>query len=446
MTELPLAFLERMERLLGSEFPDFLASMRESRTQALRINPSKVSDVSRLGDLAPLEPVPWCSAGFYVSHTVRAGSHPLHAAGAYYMQEASAMAVAEMLLGCVKVDSFSNLKVLDLCAAPGGKASHLAQLMGGNGLLVCNERVSDRAHAVVENLERLGFPGVVLQETSQRLAQAWPGVFDRILVDAPCSGEGMFRKDPKAIQAWNPDLPKYCSGRQLDILGDAAVLLKPGGVLAYSTCTFSKEENEDVVLAFLKSHPDFRSLDIVWPGLSSKDGPGIRLMPHRVRGEGHYVALLEKCEADLSDAVPPHRPTPLDAATQRLWKAFCQDLGLPDEAPVSFKGQLQRVPTDLPSLDGLKVLRVGPALANCKPGRLEPAHGLSHLNISLNAPILGLDPKSPELAAYLRGETLDISQADGWTLVQTLGLNLGWGKASRGILKNHYPKSCRVNQ
>ncbi|MFN8510186.1 MAG: RsmB/NOP family class I SAM-dependent RNA methyltransferase [Deinococcaceae bacterium] len=446
MVHFPTDFVKRMERLLDSEFPDFLASMQESRTQALRVNPNKVSDVSRLKDLAPLEPVPWCSAGFYVSHTVRAGSHPLHAAGAYYMQEASAMAVAEILLGCVPIDSFSNLKVLDLCAAPGGKASHLAQLMGGNGLLVCNERVSDRAHAVVENLERLGFPGVVLQETSQRLAQAWPGVFDRILVDAPCSGEGMFRKDPKAIAAWNPDLPKYCAERQMDILRDAAILLKPGGIMAYSTCTFSKEENEDVVLAFLKSHPDFRSLDIVWPGLSSKDskeGPGIRLMPHEVRGEGHYVALLQKYDGDLSDITPQYRSVPLDASTQKLWKVFAREMNLPDEGLVAFKGQIQPVPTGLPSLDGLKVLRVGPALANCKPGRLEPAHGLSHLDIEWPVPKIQLE--GPELAAYLRGETLDISQTDGWTLVQTLGLNLGWGKISRGTLKNHYPKYCRTN-
>ncbi len=449
----PIAFLERMRTLLGPEFSNFEHSLYTSRVNSLRVNTLKL-EPSELEPLlnTPLRQVPWCEAGFYVSHEARAGSHALHAAGAYYVQEASAMAVAE---ACARAaNSLQGLRVLDLCAAPGGKSTHLGQLMGNTGLLVCNEIVLQRARILAENLERLGVRAVVMNEDPARLARAWGEYFDVVLADAPCSGEGMFRKNPEAALEWSPDLPATCARRQADILEAAADLLRPGGVLVYSTCTFAPEENEGAVAHFLERHPEFEVLEVPgfargrsqWAGGNPQLERTARLWPHLLEGEGHFVAAFRKLEGE--DAEPPlEASVTLDKPTGKLWNEFAQTYRLEGEAITLFKGEVQALNPLTPALARLKVIRVGVPLAELKTGRFEPHHALAHLYPrELDFPALDLDLDDARVQIYLRGESLEVGTLvapEGWILVRVAGLGLGWGKKVRGTVKNHLSKHLR---
>ena len=260
---LPPAFLARMQRLLGDEYPAFLASYDQPPTSGLRANTLKLSAAAfQAISPYPLAPLPWCPSGFLIesqpaSTPLPPGKHPYHAAGLYYLQDPSAMAAAEVLA------PRPGEKVLDLSAAPGGKSTHLAALMGNQGLLVANEIHAQRAWDLAENLERCGVRiAAITNETPARLAEHFGAFFDRVLVDAPCSGEGMFRKSEAARREWQPEMPAACAARQSAILEEAARLLRPGGHLAYTTCTFAPEEDEAVIGHFLASHPDFTLLPI----------------------------------------------------------------------------------------------------------------------------------------------------------------------------------------
>ena len=287
---LPPAFLDRVRQQLGPEYEAFLASYHRPRALGLRLNPLKTDRPPILP--FTLSPLPWAAYGFWYPSEERPGLHPWHEAGLYYLQEPSAMAPAE-LLGVEP-----GLRVLDLCAAPGGKSTQLAAKMRGQGLLVCNEYHPKRAKILSQNVERMAISNaLVLQETPERLAKRFPGWFHRVLVDAPCSGEGMFRKEAAALEDWSPELVEMCARRQAGILDAAAELLAPGGRLVYSTCTFAPQEDEGAVAAFLARHPEFEIevLDVPWfsPG-DGAAGPGLehtfRLWPHKLRGEGHYAA------------------------------------------------------------------------------------------------------------------------------------------------------------
>jgi len=313
-----------------------------------------------------LSPLPWAAYGFWYPPEERPGLHPWHEAGLYYLQEPSAMAPAE-LLGVEP-----GLRVLDLCAAPGGKSTQLAAKMRGQGLLVCNEYHPKRAKILSQNVERMAISNaLVLQETPERLAKRFPGWFHRVLVDAPCSGEGMFRKEAAALEDWSPELVEMCARRQAGILDAAAELLAPGGRLVYSTCTFAPQEDEGAVAAFLARHPEFaiEVLDVPWfsPG-DGAAGPGLehtfRLWPHKLRGEGHYAAVLRK---GAGEAAPP----PAFARPDRLpapWEAFARDLGvqLPAGKALAFGPSWFWAPEELPDLTGLRVLRPGLELGQCR--------------------------------------------------------------------------------
>ena len=314
---LPEAFTERMQKMLGEEYEAFLETFEEERYQALRLNPLKIgmdgcSAAERYGlDAADSERVPWAENGYYYTAEERPGKHPYHEAGLYYIQEPSAMAPAE-LLG-VKPGE----RVLDLCAAPGGKSTQIGAKLLGKGILVCNEIHPARAKILSENMERMGIANsCVMSEAPERLVRFFGGFFDRILVDAPCSGEGMFRKNEEAYREWSPENIALCAERQDRILDSAACMLRPGGTLVYSTCTFAPEENEGSVSRFLRRHGAFsiRSVEKELLGLAGCDGsaaylarvkpeaeqalPGmeaaVRLLPQRVRGEGHFAVLLQK--------------------------------------------------------------------------------------------------------------------------------------------------------
>ena len=333
-------------------------------------------------------------------------------------------------------------RVLDLCAAPGGKSTQLARAMDGRGILVCNEISPKRAKILSGNIERLGIANaLVLNETPERLAERLPGWFDRVLVDAPCSGEGMFRKEEAALTDWSEATVAMCAARQRGILEAAARLLRPGGRLVYSTCTFAPEENEGVIEAFLQEHPEFRpeTVEAPWfaPGLT--DTPGMyRLWPHRLRGEGQFAAVLRRMDGPACPQIPLQRIEALPPESREL---LSQLPPLPDGGAVRFGQTLYLLPPDTPELGGARVLRAGLELGQLKKGRFEPAHALAlWLPAAENAVDYPAD--SPEIARFLRGETLP-TELRGWVLVRVDGYGLGWGKGAAGVLKNHYPKGLR---
>lgn len=477
---LPLAFMARMAALLDEEFPAFLAALSQSPLGGLRANTLKTTP-AQLAALCPWEmhPVPWCPEGFILPRSANAGSYPLHDAGLYYMQEPSTMAVAALLA------PQPGERVLDLCASPGGKATHLAALMAGKGVLVANEIEHSRAEVLTRNLERCGVRhAVVLSETAERLAARWPAAFDRVLVDAPCSGEGMFRKSEQARLHWNEAHVAGCALRQDDILEAAARLVRPGGLLAYATCTFAPEENEGAVWRFLQSHPEFDlEAPPPWPGLSpgrpewrewpaselaaaagvelaqpagddaaaAKLRHAVRLWPHRAVGEGHFIALLRRAG---DEPAAPWRP-PVRAELTRQERtallAFWQELiaaPLPERLLIQphdrQTAEVYAVTPDAPDVRGLRAVRPGWHLGTLRKGRFVPAHALA-LGLQAQDVLYRLDePVGSELIArYLRGETLEVGGPDGWLLVCVEGFPLGWGKRAGGVVKNHYPKGLR---
>ncbi|MEK8126307.1 RsmB/NOP family class I SAM-dependent RNA methyltransferase [Paenibacillus filicis] len=465
---LPEAYLEQMRNQLQEEAEPFIRSYAEPRTQGLRFHTHTHSAGStarthRLIEEFGLTPIPWCSSGYYYPETARPGKHPLHAAGAYYIQEPSAMSAVELLApepGDV---------VLDLAAAPGGKSTHIADKLQGQGLLITNEIHPGRAKILAENIERMGIANaVVVSATPQQLADRFPRYFDKLMVDAPCSGEGMFRKDPDAIGEWSPAHVDMCAARQLDILHSAVAMLKAGGRLAYSTCTFNERENEQTVAALLTEYPALRLISTE------------RIWPHRDRGEGHFVALLELQEGpdDGKGGQEHERPSnrvrhgsgahrgkrgakPEEDA-MRLFAKLGDSIGgdsfagelleaLGSGEPLLFGDQLYWLPAGAGAgmnpelLRGLKVLRPGLHLAELKKDRAEPSHALA---LALNRLLSELPPHieltAEQAERYLRGEALQTSQAsNGWTLATYESLPLGWGKVSDGQLKNHYPKGLR---
>ena len=377
---LPTAFLQRMQQMLGPEYPAFLRSYDQPRSVGLRFNPLKGADLPQLS--FGLTPVPWAPHGYFYDPATRPGLHPYHEAGVYYLQEPSAMAPAVLL------DAQPGELVLDLCAAPGGKSTQIAAALQGQGLLVCNEINPGRAKILARNIERMGITNaLVLQETPQRIAAAFPHCFDRVLVDAPCSGEGMFRKEAAASADWSEATVAHCAARQQEILDAAAVLLKAGGRLVYSTCTFAPAENEGAIAAFLRRHPDFA---LEAPGEAARFfAPGnpdwaegqaptlaktCRLWPHELPCEGHFAAVLRYC-GDAENAWQPVRSVQAPA----VWRAFADEC-LPD-APegvlISFGDTLYAAPPVLPQLEGLRVLRAGLELGQMRKGRFIPAHALA---------------------------------------------------------------------
>ncbi len=427
---LPEAFLQRMEAQLGSEYPAFLESLERPRAVALRFNPMK-------GERPVLPfvgaPVPWEPEGFYYDPETRPGLHVYHEAGVYYLQEASAMAPVALL------DPKPGERVCDLCAAPGGKTTQIAGRMLGQGFLVCNEINPKRAKILSRNIERMGVANaLVTNEHPETLASRFPGFFDRVLVDAPCSGEGMFRKEEAAVTDWSQETVQMCARRQREILDSAARLVRPGGRLVYSTCTFAPEEDEETVAAFLETHPEFTPEPVEAPWFVPGENASYRMWPHKLLGEGHFAAVLRKTQGE-SGEVPacPGEKCP------KAWESFAKelDITLPEGKAVPFGQSLYWAPTELPELNRLKVLRPGLELGTERKGRFEPAHALA-LWLKTCAVTESFPPESPEMKAYLHGDVVP-SGKKGWCLVQAGGYAIGWGKGDGSVLKNHYPKGLR---
>ncbi len=457
--QLPEAFVHRMQAFLGAE--EFRALQRALSARpvvGLRVNTLKISpeDFLRRTGWA-LEPVPWCPEGFVLQDdTVRPGRHPYHAAGLYYIQDPAAMAPAALLA------PRPGEWVLDLAAAPGGKTTHLAARMANRGLLVANDVQPRRVRELNHNLDRWGATHVVVtQALPGRLARFFGPVFDRVLVDAPCSGEGMFRKDPKARRTWTPGLVQRCAQMQRGILKAAAHLVRPGGWLLYSTCTFAPEENEGVLAAFLEAHPEFHLQPLPrLPGFAPgrpewlrPAGPealrhAVRLWPHRVSGEGHFVALLRRASGPAPPETPPRRWPRLPHRVLRAYRDFV-DSSL-TEPPVEesrlalFGSHLYAVPEGLPDVKGLSVQRWGWWLGTMKKDRFEPAHSLA-LALPRRAfrQVLSYEPGHPHLTAFFAGETWAEPGPDGWVVVAVEEFPVGWAKRSQGRVKSRAPRWLR---
>ncbi len=424
---LPDKFCERMKNDLQNEYDSFIASYENSPYIGLRVNTLKIDSqefketVDFCGD-----GVDWCEDGFY--YDGKKGNHPSSIAGLFYSQEPSAMIAAE-LMPVKKGD-----KVLDLCAAPGGKSTQLAAKMGGSGLLVSNEVIGSRAKILCENIERMGITNAVVTNMyPEKMEKLFEEFFDEIMVDAPCSGEGMFRKDDVAVQEWSIEHTEACAVRQLGILESAYKMLKPGGYLVYSTCTFAKVENEAVCDEFTKLHPDTKVIEMH------------RLMPHKVKGEGHFSALIHKVGNKNSKKYTVPTEAKKDAVEcYRKFEKENLNISLGGRF-VSFGENLYLLPEEMISLDKIKCVRPGLLLGEVKKGRFEPSH---HLCMALKCEnfrrTIALD--DDEIRVYLTGETIARDSEKGFGAMLYSGkYPIGWYKLSDGVAKNRYPKHLRRN-
>ena len=452
---LPEKFSERMRKELGDEYEAFAASYDAPLNRGLRINTLKTdeAEIKRLTGFC-LEPVPWTETGFYYGEEDRPGKSSLHEAGAFYMQEPSAMCVAN--LAAVTPGE----KVLDLCAAPGGKTTQLGAALKGEGLLVSNEIHPGRCKILSQNVERMGITNcVVTNETPDSLEKVFHEFFDCVVVDAPCSGEGMFRKEEDALKMWSPENVTMCAERQREILDKAVRMVAPGGRLVYSTCTFAREEDEDNVDWILAGFPDFELVETR------------RMWPHKVKGEGHFAALLQRKAGDEarsdranagSDKITPERKKLLDKFLNESFTGeFIESIRSKTESThrfVTFGDSLYLCPASV-ELKKLKVLRAGLKIGSWEKNRFEPDHALAMaLKEEDCNSFITLKFDSPLPLAYQKGESIRTDgndgilkedgpkgAPDGWTLVTIEGISAGWGKTSAGVCKNHYPKGLRIN-
>lgn len=457
---LPIEFEKKMKAFLGNEWDDFLYSYDNNRFQALRFNTLKVqSPEERMRILKTLKissdkKVSWANEAYYFDENVCPGKHPYHEMGLYYIQEPSAMSAAALLA------PKPGMRVLDLCAAPGGKSTQLATYLGDSGLLVSNEINTQRSRILSQNIERMGIKNaIVTNEDSFVLASHFPGFFNAIQVDAPCSGEGMFRKLPEAIEQWSMENVAICAERQKEILDNAAVMLKPGGTIVYSTCTFSKEENEDVIEYFLERHPDFTLEEME------------RFWPHKVDGEGHFVAKLVRrgcVDTDLkadrktkknknsknrkNETKPALTKENMKLLSEFLDETISEDVAawIKNSRLVMFGEQLYRLPDMEVDIKGLKVQRAGLHIGEFKKQRFEPSHSLA-LALKLNDAknLVKLTCDNPQTIGFFNGQSVMLSDEQaaeckkGWALVCVDGYPAGWGKVNGAQVKNHYPKGLR---
>lgn len=433
--KLPDEYLENMKTLLRDEYQDYLDCFSHASYSGLRVNTSKVS-VDAFKTISPfeIEQVPWCNNGFYHNEE-KAALHPYYYAGLYYLQEPSAMAPGSIL--DVQEDDY----VLDLCSAPGGKATQLACKLNNTGILVSNDISASRQNATLRNLERFGITNsFVVSDDPEHLAEKWPASFNKVLVDAPCSGEGMFRKDPSLIKAWLERGNEYYANLQKRIMDSGVRMLKPGGRLLYSTCTFSPLEDEEVVRHVLDNNPDFTLLPVRHPGFE----PGIieglencaRLYPHKLKGEGHFLALFQKAGTKDKN-IKKKNPFICDNnAVNEFMKNISKEFSGYETRII--KDRVLFVPETSLSFDSVRVLRSGLLAGTIRKDVFEPSQQLA-MALKKDEFSQVIDLKSDDILTdkYLKGETIRVSSSlKGWVLVTCDGYPLGFGKISNGVIKN----------
>ena len=472
MADLPQSFLDSMKEILGEDYEAFLAGFDGQRQYGLRVNTLKMN-LEEFERIAPfhLKKVPWISNGYFYEAEDAPAKHPFYSAGLYYLQEPSAMTPASRL----KVQP--GERVLDLCAAPGGKATELGAALQGEGLLVANDINTARARALLRNLELFGISNsFVTNEPPHVLAERFPEFFHKIMVDAPCSGEGMFRKNPAVVDSWQEKGPEYFSKLQREIIVQAADMLLPGGMMFYSTCTFSPLENEKTITHLLKERPDMEVVPMedyenFAEGLTSYRGEVFdescklcrRIWPHKMSGEGHFMALLHKKSGTQQQVQQT-------VSQSSIWWEKCKGLNKEQKAAaedffshvnIAYDGKRIDVRGDnlyylpAPKYDGrgLHFLRNGLFMGEFKKKRFEPSQPFA---LALHAQdfdqVLDFPADDERLSRYLRGETLDVSdliagekKRKGWQLVMVAGHPLGFGKLVNNNLKNKYPAGWRKN-
>lgn len=460
---LPEAFLSRMKEMLGNEYEAFLESYTRPRTFGLRLNTAKISaaEFEKIVPF-PVTPIPWVKNAYFYPADVRPSRCPLYQAGLYYLQEPSAMTPAS----CLPAEPGDV--VLDLCAAPGGKATALGSALKGEGLLVANDISASRARALLRNLELFGVTNsLIVNETPARLLERFPAYFSKILLDAPCSGEGMFRKEEALAKDWTPEKSRELSQIQRELILQAADMLRPGGLLLYSTCTFAPTEDEGVVSWLLENRPDMKLLEIPQHSGFSPGVPGwgngmeslkrcVRLFPHKIDGEGHFMALLKK--DGTGDNIRESVKTRTDPATEKWLRLFFDEIGLRtlggkpfDFSRVETKGdKVYYLPPDSADFRGLVFLRNGLYLGDLKKNRFEPSQPFAlALHKGDVEGTISLPVSDPRLERYLKGETLPIAPGEaahgkGWHLLCVEGWPLGFGKLVNQTLKNKYPAGWRL--
>jgi len=449
--KLPKTFLTNMKQLLGAEdYQAWLSSYDDETLAGLRINTAKISTEAWENDLSPYPPsrIPWIPHGYYYPREEKPARHPYYYAGLYYLQEPSAMLPAQLL----PVEPGD--RVLDLCAAPGGKSTELGARLSQEGLLAANDISVSRAQALLKNLELSGLPNILVTgEAPDRLADTFGDFFDKILVDAPCSGEGMFRKDPALIKNWEEKGPHYYAPVQQKILAAAVRMLVPGGYLLYSTCTFAREENEDNIVWLLKQYPELELCPLkLFPGAEPGIGglPVIRLFPHKIKGEGHFAALMRKKEAlDESTAFTSRYPD-----NQKELNRLNKETDFPDffyrlkpalkpERIMVRQDQIYYLPEVFDCRWRLRYLRTGLLLGECRRGRFQPSQALAlSLTDARYRQTLSLPAGDDRVLRYLSGETIALREQEmpekGWCLVCTDGYPLGWAKYDGRTFKNKY--------
>lgn len=451
-----------MKRLLGPEFAAFAASYTQPPLMGLRVNTRKIApaDFNNISPFA-LKPVgAYAPAGFVVADESKPGSHPYHAAGLYYLQEPSAMAVAQL------VNPQPGEWVLDIAAAPGGKTTHLSALMADTGLLVANDIDARRAAILSENVERWGArQALITNAHPEQLAQQFGPIFDRVLVDAPCSGEGMFRRI--GVFDWSEANVLACARRQTAVLATAATLVKPGGRLVYATCTFAPEEDENSIARFLAEHPDFAlaeperfaGFDRGRPSWVEEGLPRagiektVRLWPHHFPGEGHFIAVMQRENKKPEGSWRPFGFKAPKSSELKVWREFARVTlrgDWPEEHMLLKNGRLYLLPPEAVETGRLKLVRYGLLLGEVRPKYFKPGHALAlALKPGEVVTTVNFPPDSPEITAYLAGHPLPITTdqlpiTDNWSLITVNGFPLGWAKASGDQLKNHYPRGLRT--
>lgn len=448
---LPTPFIEKYRDLLGTEAEAFFDALSNGRpVKGFRLNTAKPNAEVMLAKYGPERSKAPYAKNAYIDEVK--GKSLLHQAGYVYSQEPSAMIVAAI------ADAQPGERVLDLCAAPGGKSTQLASQLNGTGLLVCNEIFPKRAKILAENIERWGFSNVVVtNHAPHELSRHFPHFFDKIVVDAPCSGEGMFRKDPVAVAEWHSDAPRQCAIRQQDILQEAVRMLKPGGQLIYSTCTFAPEENEAIISWLVEEYPFvIQSIDRAnvahgrseWGNVPNIEKT-IRLWPHLDQGEGHFAAKL-LYQAETKPTKPKKSKakstqSKLDQETVKLWQAFQQNFPfLPtNEGSLQIFGeQMWLVPNALPDLKGMKVLRPGLHIGTRKKNRIEPSFSVAMAFLAgSQGPILSITIE--QWKQYVAGETITVPGSAGWVILHVDDVPVGIGKQVQGVVKNFFPKGLR---
>lgn len=443
-----------MKTLLKEEFPQYEASFTEVPFAGLRVNTLKLKpeDFEKMSPFA-LSKVPWTKNGFYYEKKEQPGKHPYYFAGLYYIQEPSAMTPAALL----PVEPGD--RVLDMCAAPGGKSTELAAKLQGKGVLVTNDISSSRAKALLKNIEVFGVTNAtVLSEVPDHLPGYFEEYFDKILIDAPCSGEGMFRKDPSIIKSWEKQGPEFFHKIQISILDAAVKLLKPDGYMLYSTCTFSPLENEGSMQYLLDRYPEFEVVPVEgykdfahgrpeWIENGAEElKDTLRLWPHKIKGEGHFIALLhKKGEPVPKEEMKKGKPVRYPKGTEEFLSQL--NLDLEGKHFEEFGEKVYLVSDELPNLKGLRILRNGLYLGEKKKNRFEPSQSLAMaLKAENYAHTINYPSDSLDLKKYLKGETIDLEDdaLSGWQLILADGYPIGWGKASHGRLKNKYLPGWRL--